>query len=250
MSNSPRIITLEGGYNFRDIGGYPTVDGSHTRHGLIYRSGGLHALTERDQTTLKELGIRTSFDLREPSELQNHGADICGEGIEVVEVPTNLDREAMIQKLTNDPDDFRMVDFYLSSFAPRAAYHAGLFQHILNRLDQPMVIHCSAGKDRTGIIIALLLRVAGVTDEVILEDYARTYELLGRYQERQLKSYMNMDMPANVIQELMGSHPATLQGLLTHLDEQWGSAEAYLKAGGATEDMFADFRARFVEANP
>jgi protein-tyrosine phosphatase len=241
-----RLISLQGGVNFRDLGGYPTHDGGYTRRGLIFRSGKLSELTDADRLTLKGLNIKTAFDLRAEREYKTDGMDAVGDGIEVVLMPTTLDEMGIIAKLSTDPDNFRMVDFYLSNFAQRAGYHAELFKAIVKRLANPLIIHCSAGKDRTGIMAALLLRVAGVADEHIITDYAETAQHLVEYGQRFRENFKQYGVSMKPVEELLSSYPETMRALLDLLDREFSNAEGYFMAGGVTAEELADFRQRFV----
>lgn len=244
---TPLIISLEGGYNFRDLGGYPAYEGRQTRYGLVYRSGGLHKLTEAGRAELNRLGIRASFDLREAYEVESNGVDACGAGVQVIAAPTGLDVKTMVETIKTNPLSFRMADFYLSSFDPRVEYHGALFRQILANLNAPLVFHCSAGKDRTGIVAALLLRVVGVPDDIIIQDYALTAQHLGVYLEEQQAHYRSLGAPQAVIDEILGSPAENIARLLRYLDEKWGSAEAYLQAGGVTESELETFRQQFTQ---
>jgi protein-tyrosine phosphatase len=242
-----RFIPLEGGWNFRDIGGYPTLNGGHTRPGLIYRSGSLHHLTEADRQTLQGLGIRTAFDMRQDYEHKSEGPDQVGDSITVIQMPTSIGDTAIRDKVISDPNGFRMRDFYVSALAPRAEYHANLFRQIVVNLDHPLVIHCSAGKDRTGIVIALLLRVAGVDDHTIVTDYTETARHLIGYSTKQAERFRGFGMPENVVREMLACPGINIRAMLDHLDATFGSAENYLIQGGASPEDIERFRLVFID---
>lgn len=244
-----KVIALEGGSNFRDLGGYPTRNGGQTRSGIIYRAASLANLTAGDQHTLMDLGIRTSFDLREGIEQEREGTDNVGENITVIHVPTSIGGgvRATFRKVMLQPNRFQLLDLYLESFAPRTAYHADLFRQVINADNHATIIHCSAGKDRTGIMSALLLRVAGVDDETIIKDYAATTEYAAELLAATGDRLKRFGVRENAIKKLMSSEPATMAGLLAYLDEHFGSAEAYLMQGGTTEAEITAFRELFVE---
>ncbi|MFP4322419.1 MAG: tyrosine-protein phosphatase [Anaerolineales bacterium] len=242
----PRVVPLEGGYNFRDLGGYATRDGRQTRYGLLFRAGSLGQLTENDQTTLADLGIRTVLDLREADEHAHEGHSQPGPHADLLNMPTTLGREAIRAKIMSNPAGFRMADAYVDSLAPRQAFHAEVFRAMLARLEAPLVFHCSAGKDRTGIIAALLLRLADVPDEDIIADYAATAAHLQDYITRQRERFIGFGMPDFVADELLACAPQTMTQFLTALDERYGGAGHYLLGGGITPDEIERFRARFV----
>lgn len=241
------VISLEGGSNFRDLGGYVARDGRQTRQGLLYRAGRLTQLTPHDQTQLHGLGIKAIFDLREEDEYKEEGHDRVWEGAQVFLHPTTLGRRDIIAKLTADPLSFRMADFYEASLAPRAEYHARLFGDVLGQIEShATVFHCSAGKDRTGIFAALLLRLVGVPDEDIIADYHATESLLGDYEASQAQRFRGYGLPDAAVQELLGAAPHNMTHLLHTLDTQFGSAEGYLQHGGATSAQLDRFRDLFL----
>jgi len=243
----PKVIALEGGYNFRDLGGYATKDGKHTKYGILYRSGALHKLTNNDHDTLINLSIQCIFDLREATEHDQEGLNVLPEHVELIYMPTTLGRDAMTQELQTDALGFRMKTYYKSSLAPRMTYHADLFKQILQHIESaPVVFHCSAGKDRTGIVAALILRVVGVADEDIIADYAETTEHLADYAKHQGDRFRGYGLPESAVQELLGSAPETMQDFLTFLDSEFGSAEAYLMQGGVTAAELDRFRQLFI----
>ncbi len=241
-----RVITFEQCTNFRDIGGYPTRDGGQTQTGLIYRSSALNRLTPADQALLETLDIRTAFDLRLDDDLRQDGPDQPGPGVKVIRAPTTLIEESLWQSLLGNGKNFRFVDCYISSLAPRAAYHADLLRQIIAHLDHAVVIHCSAGKDRTGVAIALLLRLAGVVDSAIIDDYALTEKLLADLYTYFHTAFLRQGMPAPIAEEILASHPDTIRGTLAYLDQTFGSVENYFIQGGSTPAEIDEFRARFV----
>jgi protein-tyrosine phosphatase len=240
-----RLVHLEGSHNFRDIGGYATPDGGQTRSGLIYRSDALDQLTRRDQARLAQLGIATIFDLREQEEVDAYGKDRVWDGVRVIRAPTTLLDDGL-NTLVRDAGRRRMVDYYQESMAPRLAYHARLFTAIVEHIAKPLVIHCSAGKDRTGVMIALLLRLVGVTEADIVADYAETTSLMeGRFAQE--KIWLGQQgLPKPVLDDLFGAPPETMQALLKYMDARFGSVEDYLKQGGVTAAQIERFKAAFV----
>jgi len=162
-----RVVQVEGAYNVRDLGGYRTRNGQITRWGVLYRADGLHRLTEESQQALIDKGIRTVIDLR---------------GSREVEQKRNVLRDS-------DRVRYHNVSL-LNPAAPRNAQmnHLGdLYVHLIDHAQVELrrvfsllaeqnghaaLFHCAAGKDRTGVVAALLLELAGVPHETIAEDYA------------------------------------------------------------------------------
>jgi protein-tyrosine phosphatase len=187
------VVALEGGSNFRDLGGYRTADGRTVRHGLVFRSAHLGNLTDTDRREIGRLGVRTIVDLRgineaaeTPHRIEGTGATIIGAHIEPgigerirgAIADGSASPELMAHFLTEHYRDY-----------PRrcAPGFRTLFAALSDGTSRPLVFHCTAGKDRTGFAAALLLTLLGVPWETVVHDYLRTNELwtghLGRYPE-------------------------------------------------------------------
>src|SRR5512142_644358 len=212
-----RLVPLEGSHNFRDIGGYATRDGGQTRSGLIYRSDALNHLTRQDQSRLAQLGIATVFDLREQDEIDKYGKDRVWDGVRVIYAPTTVLDDGL-NTLIKGAGRRRMVDYYCDSMAPRLVYHARLFTDIVEHLDKPLVVHCSVGKDRTGVVIALLLRLVGVAESDIATDYAETAALMKGQFEHEKKWLEEQGLPKPVLDDLYGAMPEAIPAFLRYMD--------------------------------
>ncbi|HEY6980890.1 tyrosine-protein phosphatase [Reyranella sp.] len=189
----PFVVPLEGGSNFRDLGGYRTADGRTVRRGAVFRSAHLGALTDADRASLGKLGVRTIVDLRgveEAAETPHRidgiecrvvGAHIepgIGDRIRRAIADGSASPSLMMQYLTDHYRDY-----------PRRCTPGfrTLFATLSDGRCRPLVFHCTAGKDRTGFASALLLSLLGVPWDTVVEDYLRTNALwighLGRYPE-------------------------------------------------------------------
>src|SRR5687768_10227104 len=109
MNSHPRLIKLQNSHNFRDLGGYPTQDGGETRRGMIYRSDTLCRLNDEDRRVLRDINLRTAFDLREEFDREREGDDQVDEAVRVVRLPTSLGIEAAIR--SGKVEDFLMRNF-------------------------------------------------------------------------------------------------------------------------------------------
>lgn len=241
------LIPLEGVYNFRAVE-YRTTNGGQMRRGLIYRSGMLTYATDSDRAVFARLGIKTVFDLRSEQDNTIDGPDQVGPDIEVICAPTQL-LEGDVMAVFQQPQPVLPAQFYTDSLPPRAVYHARLFEKILAHADHPLVIHCSAGKDRTGIVIALLLRVAGVPDADIIADYAETalhtvkpFAVLRRKLEQ-------LGYASEAIDLLLDCAPSIMETTLAYLDSTYGGVEGYLEQGGMSANAIRKLRAALVEPN-
>jgi protein-tyrosine phosphatase len=238
-----RLVPLEGAVNFRDLGGYPTRDGGHTRWGRVFRSAGLHRLTLADRVQLERLGLRVVYDLRRDDE-RERDPNAVGDDLRAVPVPLMSGKGDM----TNPDGVAFLLDVYREMIAGAAPLLASVLTGLTEPDGVPAVFHCAAGKDRTGITAAMLLSVLGVGDEHILDDYALT------------ERYSDGTHPAVVERMLAdGFHPDALVGLAssprhlmgTIIEEvraAHGSAEAYLVAqGGLDPEVPAELRRLLVQ---
>ena len=238
----PREILLDGSVNFRDLGGLATANGEIVRRGLVFRSDALHALTAVDLDTLAGLHIATLIDLRSEMEISRSGpSPLVAQGTTVLHCPIMSSETS-----TQDADLSQPMEIMYARFLKGGA---DAFDRIFDSLaaDEhlPTVIHCAAGKDRTGITIALLLRVLGVPDDVIVLDYAITDRNMVRLIDRLTQTTIDgkeVSYPAHV----MRAAPATMEAFLTSLDEVYGSAESYLESVGVTANQLNTIRRRLL----
>jgi protein-tyrosine phosphatase len=173
---------LEGARNFRDVGGYAARDGLAVRRGRIFRSAGLDRLTAGDVAALDRLAIVAVFDLRSGAE-RRHAPSAWSPGPHGTYVFRSGRKRPLIDMAAAHPTDLDgalalMDDFYRE--LPVAMGHA--FSEIVARIgvgDSPCLIHCSAGKDRTGVAVAILLTALGVARETVVEDYVRSSTIEG-----------------------------------------------------------------------
>jgi len=186
-------VPLEGGSNFRDLGGHRTTDGRRVRTGAVFRSAPLGTLTETDRGTLRRLGIRTVVDLRGVAEAAETPHRIEGTGAEIVgaHIEPGLGEKirAAVADGTATPEKVAgfLTDHYRDYPRRCVPGFRTLFATLAAEPRRPLVFHCTAGKDRTGFAAALLLTLAGVSWDDVMEDYLRTNALwtghIGRYPE-------------------------------------------------------------------
>ncbi len=160
-------------HNFRDVGGYPTEDGFQVRWRRLYRSDSLHRLADDDLDRFHALGVRTVVDLRHPEEIERRGRAPHGPRYH------NLSIEHRFWDIDNDYDpEAGIARFFADRYHEvtrdgRAEIRQAL-EVIAEADNAPVVIHCAAGKDRTGVLTALVLRLLGVAEEDVIADYALT----------------------------------------------------------------------------
>jgi protein-tyrosine phosphatase len=189
----PFVVPLQGGSNFRDLGGYRTADGRVVRRGVVFRSAHLGNLTAEDRASLSKLGVRTIVDLRGVNEAAETPHCIDGVDCRVVgaHIEPRLGEKIQAALADGTASPFLMMQYLTEHYRdyPRrcAPGFRILFSTLSDGTHRPLVFHCTAGKDRTGFASALLLSLLGVPWETVVEDYLRTNELwtghIGRYPE-------------------------------------------------------------------
>lgn len=233
--------------NFRDLGGLPTEDGGRTRSGLLFRSDTLQELTESDvEVLVHEVGLALVVDLRAPGEVETEGRGLLsGTDVRHVNVALNSRDERAIPDLTADS----LVQHYLGYLAVSAAAAVEVFTTLAGD-GLPAVVHCAAGKDRTGVVSALLLRALGVPAEVVAQDYARSADAVSQIlaRLRRMPSYADrIDLlPADV----HACSADTMTDFLTAVDAQYGSVPQFLREAGLDDTVVARLRERLVEPAP
>lgn len=171
-----RVLPLQGGHNFRDLGGYRTMDGRMVRWGLLYRSGQMHDLTLADYAYLQRLGIRTVCDLRDRRERAAQPTRWpAGHAPRILSDDYDLDMRGMM--LPGDPGSWtreqvveRMAATYPQLLEQFRDQYRRMFAQLLAG-QAPLAFHCTAGKDRTGVGAALLLSALGVPRATVIDDY-------------------------------------------------------------------------------
>ncbi|MET0729324.1 MAG: tyrosine-protein phosphatase [Acidimicrobiales bacterium] len=254
----PRLVALEGGVNFRDLGGYATQDGGRVRWGLIFRSAALHRLTAADVSTLGRLGLRVVYDLRGdaerdlapsvlPDEVRNELFPIGGDAAKTKDL-TDLILE---KKLADVPADF-LVRVYEAMAEVAAPTFGGLLTRLADPDGVPALFHCTAGKDRTGLAAALLLSVLGVDEATILDDY----ELSGAHYTEGQMAKLQLKLEGSGIdveryRAVFGVPRFALATLLATLRERHGSVGGYLvDAAGVSDEVLPELRSRLTEQAP
>ena len=246
-----RRLVWDACYNARDLGGYATTDGGGTRWGAFVRADNLCRLTPAGQNALLEYGVRTVIDLRRSSELQidpDPFAEQSGDPRwpRYMNLPLGLgaDRAAIaaVAAAGRSPEAsmealFRLVlDGYWRGIA-------GVMAAIAAAPDGAVLFHCHAGKDRTGLVAALLLALAGVPAPMIAEDYALSQECLRPIFDARLRAERDPTRRAQLAM-MVGAPPATMLGILAHLETQHGGAERYLVTAGVAADDIEKIRRR------
>jgi protein-tyrosine phosphatase len=165
-----RVLTAPGTFNLRDVGGYPAQGGT-IRWGVLFRSGGLQRLDDEGRAALLALGLRTVLDLREEAERVSGPDAVTGTGLAEVHVPVYQGATSHVATLPALPT---LEQLYLLMLEDCAAGLVAAVRELARPGALPGLVHCAAGKDRTGLVVALVLSALGVPDDVVAEDYGLT----------------------------------------------------------------------------
>jgi protein-tyrosine phosphatase len=249
-----RRVDLDGPSNFRDLGGLPVAGGGSTRFGRVYRADRLSTLSDADLRRLEVAGIRHVFDLRSETEATDFpsrlpdGASCTRLGMtsdETFQARTIYER--IVQGEIKAYGEAEMVAGYvriLQNFGPS-------FARIIRQVAQgePTIIHCTAGKDRTGVASMLLLDLAGVAAEHVVADYALSSERRPsrQYDHTEARSLRPMledhGLDPARFAPLWEAREAVMAATLDTLHDRWGGAASYLAAAGMEDSELAAARA-------
>jgi protein-tyrosine phosphatase len=236
--------------NVRDVGGYPTVSEGRTRWGALVRSDSLCRLTPEGRTALLGYGIRTVIDLRQRWELEVAPNPFAGSAepagpLVYLTLPLSDSLDEPLQVAFRAASTHR--DWNRISLDRCAANLAAVVRAVADARAGGILIHCHAGKDRTGAMVALLLALAEVPDEVIAQDYALSEVYLKELYDAEVRRFTgSAAMKARMI-ELMRSDPATILDTLSYVHAAHGGARAYFRAAGLSERDLDRVRERLVE---
>jgi protein-tyrosine phosphatase len=251
-------IELEGAVNVRDLGGLPAADGSETIPGRLVRSDNLQALSAADVAKLvSDIGVRTVVDLRSPAEVKSEGPapldrvpevrrahyPVLAEGLGTNTVDEVLlsGHEQDRSRYPDDPACGRYLGYLENSPGNVVAAIRGIA-----RSEGAVVVHCAAGKDRTGVVVALALSAVGVTRAVVIADYAATSERLVPVFERLSDSPTYASGLAGRPMESHRARPETMAAFLQQVDARYGGVDRWLSANGLTDEDLALLRAKLT----
>lgn len=254
-------VTLEGVRNFRDLGGCPGADGRTVRAGTLFRSGHFGSATAADVRALTDLGLRTIIDLRNDFDIGLDGdADLPGarvvrlplsdpaRTVSIGELITGADEAALEREFGGGLLAESLMSVYRGDLVHRLDVHRRVFDLLLADGAAPLVVHCSAGKDRTGWVTALILTALGVDEDVVMADYLLSNDPARMYVVRMPDgSGLPPDRLPPQIRPLFEARPQYLQAAIATVTAEFGGLPGYLRDGvGLTAAEVEELRARYL----
>ena len=245
---SERHYSFEGCFNFRDIGGYLNQDGRRVKKGLYFRAGRQDRMTNKDLAQLSDLNISTQIDLRKKEEVLDQGRgpleDMGAKYINISVIPEGGSEK--LNKLVGDTSISGKRYLGYLEFGPTSWLR--LFGILADEENLPVLLHCTAGKDRTGVSTAFLLSVLGVSRDIIEADYLLT-NLDTERQADFIES--TVGYPEGYNREKMisiaGVPKDAMKDFLDGVESKWGSVIEYLEKIGVTQEQMDQVRLNFLE---
>jgi protein-tyrosine phosphatase len=232
----PAHLDWPGCSNVRDLGGMPCAGGT-IRPGALIRADSLDNLLEESLDLVHAAGVSRIVDLRRKDEPSRPHP--FAEHASYVSVPVQNPA---------DPDHewLSLAEIYIAMLDLRPDLFTRAVATVADAPDGGVVVHCAGGKDRTGLVVAMALAIAGVAPEVIAADYALTEARLAEVDRRYLQGIED-EQAREAVRSLQPTPASNIIKVLDHLDERYGSVEGYLRAGGMTSDQITALRVRLVE---
>ena len=245
----PSRIEVTGSRNLRDLGGYSTVDGKEIKQGVLYRSDHLSKISKRDYEKIAALGVKTVYDLRGEEERESYPQRLPEiVSVEVVSLPIfyeGLDPWVTARRIVISGDvkegEFHhlMVEAYRAYVLDFRTQWSLLLKGLAEPGTPPALIHCTYGRDRTGVAVAIVLRSLGVPQEKVMEGYL----LSNKFWESKTDLYSCLAncascfrTPRSEVRALMEVRPEYLDAAFAAIDEKYGSFEGYLREGLEIDD--------------
>ncbi len=256
------VVVLDGANNCRDLGGYPAAVGRQVRTGALYRSDRLSALTDDDLDELSSRGIRTVVDFRAAPEMERDPSKLWPGVVSHISLPVGDTVDAdismvdqILQGRLKSINESEMADLYLGIVGGYGERFAQLAAMAADVDHLPMLFHCTAGKDRSGIASALLLETLGVSRASVLDDYCLTNELRSHQRIAELTlEFEQVGVAIDDVRAILSAPRQVMATVLSELDNQYGhcssnggaGAEGYLRAHGLEPEALEMLRANLL----
>jgi protein-tyrosine phosphatase len=230
ISQQSDALAIDGLINLRDLGGLPTASGATTRPGRLLRSESPHTLSDSGLLALLDLGIGAVVDLRTASEREHRPSPLVGAGVHTLHAPIFTDDEDYPDHLAT------AAEVYCWWLRERRTGVAAAMTAIADAPSAPILVHCHAGKDRTGVVVALVLRLAGVSVDAIADDYAISGVQLAEMLARDRVTAVERGMDEVRVERLFTVRREAMVQTLDFVDSEHGGAVSLLRSVGL-DDM-------------
>lgn len=238
----PQRLPWEGSYNARDLGGYPTAAGSVIQPRRLVRSDTLYHLTAHGQQAMLDWGIRSMIDLRSAEEVQQWPhAFMCHDQIQYWSIPLSQSDDPEIQTQLEQAPLYQWNFLVLAHAQPQIAR---ILQQIATAPAGGVLIHCHAGKDRTGLISAILLALLGVAPDLIIRDYMVSASYLQPLYQPWLEAVAHDPVQLSKLQHDLSSAPETMRDVLAAITQHYGGIHAYVRQCGLAQDTIVQLEQR------
>jgi len=232
-------VLLQSQPNFRDLGGYPTTDGRKIKTGLLFRSGDLHSWTEEELQNLEKLNIGTIIDFRSDREREHRPDSVISSVKSIMNlVIPDITREQATEYLASGNArglETLLIEVYITMVNDNQREYKEFFNILTQTHHLPILFHCAAGKDRTGLASLFLLTALGVDMKLILEDYYSTNIHNLEYSNKIIEKINEMGLKGELMRPMMEVREEYLDAALNEIDMKYGGLNTFL-----TETLKAD----------
>ena len=251
-----RKLPFTGAHNFRDLGGYKTLDGKTVKWGKVYRSDNLHSLTDEDLKYMERLNLKSVVDFRSDEE-RDEEPDRLTPDMTPILLPIKFEPEGVTETLMRDLtfgdlDSSNLLrDFNVILVKEFTEEYRDFFRHIVDNGGEPFVLHCTAGKDRAGFGSAMILTVLGVPREKIIEDYLLTNTYVSdhvesKLLETELKTFFRAD--SDNLRKINLVEERYIKAAFDTIDSHWGGMDQYISEGlNLTEEDISKIKDYYLE---
>jgi protein-tyrosine phosphatase len=243
-----RLVPLQGSWNFRDLGGYQTSNGSRVKWGQIFRSDNLSNLTDRDLKVLKRMGVKLVCDFRTPTEL-NRWPDRLpdDDSIDYLHLPIihgEREFDFYYENIKKGEIDWLTEDFMIDANIKIIDEYGGTLGKVFHRLADPenipLVFHCAGGRDRTGVCAALILLALGVPEETVIYDYCLSGVFISKHREKINERIRSRGVDPETVALYYTATPRFFVPVINHIREAYGSSTNYLRTKAGINDETLD----------
>jgi protein tyrosine/serine phosphatase len=245
-------IDLDGAVNVRDLGGLPTVDGHTTQEGVLLRSDNLQDLSERDVASLLRHGVGTVLDLRTAAEVEIlgpgplHATEVRHVHLDLI--PHGFEGTAAVARAIPDEEagEHAMDHVYLDYVRDAPQVIAQGLRTLADPHSDGVLVHCAAGKDRTGVFVAAALTLVGVHRDAVVADYARTDERIAAVRDRLIATPLYSEVVAARSLEALRPHAGNMERFLDRIDREYGGMHGFAMTIGIDEETVARLSRRLL----